>query len=469
MYYVYRFLDEKKNIIYVGKSKQNLEQRFRNHLHLPEDCYNLTHIIEYIECTTESDMTIKEIYYINKYRHDGTFFNLLDTMDAPVSIAFNDEWQQYMGPLGPHFHNSINYIKGYTSKKETRFNKDGSIDRRKSNSVQGVSVYVDALSAKEVDLIVEYLISEINCAENKNQEEIRFRNLAAFILSVNLPHKSNDLLCFKYCDLFDENNCLKAVDMRLNRAYMDEIIRIPLRGVASQVLSAYTRYLGYTYNDNSLSALFQTREHKIMSSRTWWRILNDAAASVGIKKNIGSESLRKTYGLNIFKCAADQIKALMFLEKIWGSVRYGNIITYLNVADDCVDYDYYFGESFALGNIDLSKIKCLQPRISVALPTKRANYFPRINKQNSTWTTQKKTTQEPAKKTIKVPEKKAKTNKLWPKEKKLEVVLKYLDQHIPQKDLAKQYGVDSAYISRWVCAYKRYGASVFEDKRFKQK
>ena len=27
MYYVYRFVDKKKNIIYVGKSKQELEQR----------------------------------------------------------------------------------------------------------------------------------------------------------------------------------------------------------------------------------------------------------------------------------------------------------------------------------------------------------------------------------------------------------------------------------------------------------
>ena len=40
MYYVYRFLDKAKNVIYVGKSKQDIEQRFRGHLHLPEECYN---------------------------------------------------------------------------------------------------------------------------------------------------------------------------------------------------------------------------------------------------------------------------------------------------------------------------------------------------------------------------------------------------------------------------------------------
>ena len=81
MYYVYRFLDKKKNIIYVGKSKQELELRFRGHTHLPDECYNLVYKIEYIKCTTESDMTIKEVYYINKYRNNSDqFFNILDNI-----------------------------------------------------------------------------------------------------------------------------------------------------------------------------------------------------------------------------------------------------------------------------------------------------------------------------------------------------------------------------------------------------
>ena len=76
MYYVYRFVDKENNIFYVGKSKQALEQRFRGHLHLPKECYELVYKIEYVECITESDMSIKEIYYINKYRNNSIFFNI---------------------------------------------------------------------------------------------------------------------------------------------------------------------------------------------------------------------------------------------------------------------------------------------------------------------------------------------------------------------------------------------------------
>ena len=104
---------------------------------------------------------------------------MLDTTEVPVSVEFEDIWKQYVGPLGPHFHNSINYRN-----KEVRYNRDGSVDRRRSNSEQGVSVYVDALTKDEVNLMIEHLITEINNAENNNHEQFRFRNLLMFVLAI---------------------------------------------------------------------------------------------------------------------------------------------------------------------------------------------------------------------------------------------------------------------------------------------
>ena len=93
MYYVYRFLDKSQNVIYVGKSKQDLEIRFAHHLHLPKECYAMVHKIQFISCKTESDMSIKEIYYINKYKStDHYFFNVLDTTEIPKSVVFDDKW-----------------------------------------------------------------------------------------------------------------------------------------------------------------------------------------------------------------------------------------------------------------------------------------------------------------------------------------------------------------------------------------
>lgn len=371
MYYVYRFLDKKRNIIYVGKSIQDLEQRFRGHLHLPDACYDLTYKIEYIECATESDMSIKEIYYINKYRHNGDFFNVLDMTDVPVSVVFNDKWKQYKGPLGSHFHHSINYIKGYATQKEVRYNKDGSVDQRKTNKKKGADSYVEGLSYEEVNLIVEYLICKINNAENGNQEQICFRNLVMFILSLNLPLKPSDFLSIKYGDLFDKDNQPKPFTWQLGRFHKDETIDIPLRKVVCEILIAYTQKYGLTYKENAEDSLFQSRKHQVVSLISWGRILKEAAEAVGVEKNIGAESVRKTYGINAFERSADRYNALLFLSELWGQTRETQIIRYLNLTNSEVDFDYYLGEAFSLGTVDLEQINCMNP--SASLTTSKAS------------------------------------------------------------------------------------------------
>lgn len=459
MFYVYRFLDKEKNIIYVGKSKRELEQRFKGHAHLPAACYDLTYKIEYIECATESDMSIKEIYYINKFRHDGAFFNVLDMTDVPVSVEFDDTWKQYKGPLGEHFHHSINYIEGYTTEKVERYNKDGSIDQRKPNSQKGASQFMEGFTESEVDLLIDYFINEINIAENNNQEQIRFRNLLMFIMGINIPHKLNEYIGLRYRDLFDQNNNIKSISLDLGRFQKDQIIEIPLRTVVKETLLAYIKYLGWNYDTNANDLLFETRQHHIPSSRICWRILKDAANTVGIKKNVGSESLRKTFGYNIYNNAEDKLNAILFLGEIWGQVRDATIIQYLNLTTNDVDYEYYLGETFSIGNVGLSKIRCL----STDTPALCSNAYI-LKTPNNKMIPVKQMSREEKPKTE---PKTKKTNRLWPKERKLEIVRKYLEEHISQKELSMEYNIDPANISHWVRTYKQFGESAFEDKRFK--
>lgn len=57
--------------------------------------------------------------------------------------------------------------------------------------------------------------------------------------------------------------------------------------------------------------------------------------------------------------------------------------------------------------------------------------------------------------------KESRTNKIWKKAVKLEIVNKNLVQHIPQNALAQEYGVPAGNISRWVSKYQRYGQNAF--------
>lgn len=67
MYYVYKFLDAKNNVIYVGRTKdivKRMEQHFSKG-HLPEECYTSVNKVYYTEFNSFTDMAMYEIYLIN--------------------------------------------------------------------------------------------------------------------------------------------------------------------------------------------------------------------------------------------------------------------------------------------------------------------------------------------------------------------------------------------------------------------
>ena len=94
--YVYRFVDRYNNIIYVGRTidiKTRMKQHFSTKGHLPKECYESVHRIEYITTKTSNDMKIKELYYIGKWLPR---FNKADKNETSVSIdETNDTWSVY--------------------------------------------------------------------------------------------------------------------------------------------------------------------------------------------------------------------------------------------------------------------------------------------------------------------------------------------------------------------------------------
>lgn len=104
-FYVYRFKDKNDNILYVGKT-HDLKQRFRNHEHLTDNVIT----IEYIECQTETEMTIKEIYYINLYYNENST-NVKDVYDKPSDLGFKDRWIKY--EYKHNNNNELDYDKIY--------------------------------------------------------------------------------------------------------------------------------------------------------------------------------------------------------------------------------------------------------------------------------------------------------------------------------------------------------------------
>lgn len=98
--YVYRFVDEKDCVLYVGKTV-NMERRMKQHFskksHLYKngkgDLYKKACKIEYITCKDEFTALQKELLYINlfkpKYNTDAKIKQIVSSSDA------NDKWKVY--------------------------------------------------------------------------------------------------------------------------------------------------------------------------------------------------------------------------------------------------------------------------------------------------------------------------------------------------------------------------------------
>ncbi len=361
MYFVYRFINKKQNVIYIGKSKKPLTERFKMHFHLPDECYSMVHKIEYIECKTEADMSIKEIYYINKYSDNRPFYNVQDKTGIPNSVEFNDKWKMYRGYLPEHFCKSLNVKNDYTSQQQHKIHENEKFAIRGGNKKKGVSSFAEPLSSEEVDKITKYMINEIAKAENNNQRQIRFRNLVMFILGVNLPIKAKDFLVLKYKDLIDGNDNIIPYKYILNRLYKDEIIEIKLQKNVRKLLKLYIDTYNITFKKNADDCIFESRIYNnAISSPSATRIISETCKAVGITKNIATESLRKTFYLHRYNNSENNIEALIFLEVLSGTNRYSSVISYINIFNEKdVRFDYYFGEQFSLGNINFYKLKRL--------------------------------------------------------------------------------------------------------------
>lgn len=90
-YYVYRFLNFKNEVIYVGKTC-NLTNRIKGHQHLPYSAYRETCKIEYVEFKTNDDMEFAEKYYIMHFNPEYCVAHRNKQLTISLSHLDDKEW-----------------------------------------------------------------------------------------------------------------------------------------------------------------------------------------------------------------------------------------------------------------------------------------------------------------------------------------------------------------------------------------
>lgn len=131
----------------------------------------------------------------------------------------------------------------------------------------------------------------------------QLRNYVLVVLGVHTALRIGDLLRLRWEDVYDFarhsfRNYINIVEQKTGKS---KIIALN-----NQAMDALSTYFPVAADKNPQSFLFQSnRENKAAITRVQaWRIIRQAAESVGVMGHISCHSLRKTFGYHAWKSGA---------------------------------------------------------------------------------------------------------------------------------------------------------------------
>lgn len=124
------------------------------------------------------------------------------------------------------------------------------------------------------------------------------RDYVLFVVGTNVALRISDLLELTWNDVLDENGDFKILILKEGKT--QKIRNIKLNQSSRKAIGELLETLD-TYDIGNY--IFKSREgdNKPISRQQALNILKDAAESVGVKENIGTHSLRKTWGYHAWK------------------------------------------------------------------------------------------------------------------------------------------------------------------------
>lgn len=228
----------------------------------------------------------------------------------------------------------LRIIRGGLSKQQARYNKDGTIDKRHSNRVAGVSSTVYPFNLDEIKTIIDVLNKRIDEATNDNQRQIACRNKMMFLIGINVGLRASDLIQLRWSYFYKDNMTFKDFYM-LQPKKTKKTKKFVKIFFNQAVKKSVENYVSEYPVDNLDDYLFKSRKgDNPITERGLWKIIVDVSKDADIEKNVGSHSLRKTWARNIYDNAENKGEALVMLQEC---LRHSDSLTtlrYIAIMDE---------------------------------------------------------------------------------------------------------------------------------------
>ena len=223
-----------------------------------------------------------------------------------------------------------------------KLDKENNIQDKKQNSncnkKAGVSSEVYAFKSKEeIDLIMNVLETNIKNAPDEDKRWIANRNKLLFVLGMNIGIRASDLRTLKFSFFFNNDGSFKDfyVLQPMKQRKQKKFVKLYFNTTVKSALNDYIlKYPITNYN----SYVFSSRKaEEPLEVSSLCRIVKNIALEAGIKQNIGSHSLRKSFGYWCWHNAEDKNKALIILQQIFNHSSTQVTSRYIGILDDEIE------------------------------------------------------------------------------------------------------------------------------------
>ena len=341
MHFVYRFINKENTVIYVGKTSQSLAQRFNQHEHLPSECYEQVEHIEYIECRSAAETQIKEVYYINLYKDNKPYFNILDLAEPIHGVILTDAWTLYEGPLPPVFSSSWNRRVGLKS----------------NGSGAAGSATADHLTSSEINRMFERYLLQLKQAGTPNLKKVALRDILIFSVGINSPLRPKELVSIQYRDLYNPDDTVKPLEYKLSRSEGDLVLEISHPQYVQDILRLYREVAHLSFARNECDPICKSRAMNTpITVNALCRRMRESSSAIGLESRISANTLRKTYLMNIYDSMDDKAEALILLDRLNGGSRLSTVADYLGLYQEEKGFEVICECRYPCGRISVETI-----------------------------------------------------------------------------------------------------------------
>lgn len=209
----------------------------------------------------------------------------------------------------------------------------------------GVSSEVYAFRTdEEIKSMIDVFDKHINEAADEHHRQLASRNKLLFVIGINVGLRASDLITLKWSFFLDS---VKDGEYKFKDFYtlqpkktrkQKKFVKLFFNNTVKKVI---VEYLNEFPMDNLDEYMFKSREGDgAIAATTLWRIVKNAAKEAGINQNIGSHSLRKTWGRFCFEQAEDKTRALVLLQKAFNHSSQEVTLHYLGLLDEDIQDMY---------------------------------------------------------------------------------------------------------------------------------